>query len=58
MTFKALMTALALAAALTATARGDAVEVENAWVRATVKGQQATGAFMTLTAKDLSLIHI
>lgn len=52
MTFKALMTALVLAAALTATARGDAVEVENAWVRATVKGQQASGAFMTLTAKD------
>jgi copper(I)-binding protein len=28
------------------------VEVQNAWARATVKGQMATGAFMTLTAKD------
>lgn len=28
------------------------VEVKNAWVRAAVPGQTATGAFMTLTAKD------
>jgi copper(I)-binding protein len=28
------------------------VEVQNAWARATVNGQMATGAFMTLTAKD------
>jgi copper(I)-binding protein len=28
------------------------VDVQNAWARATVKGQMATGAFMTLTAKD------
>lgn len=28
------------------------VEVTNAWVRATVPGQKATGAFMSLTAKD------
>ncbi len=30
----------------------DAVEVENAWARATVKGQMGTGAFMTITAKE------
>ena len=29
-----------------------AVDVKNAWTRATVQGQQATGAFMQLTAKD------
>ena len=28
------------------------VEVSNAWARATVQGQKATGAFMTLTAKN------
>lgn len=28
------------------------VDVKDAWARATVKGQMATGAFMTLTAKD------
>ena len=30
-----------------------ATQVDNAWVRATVAGQHASGAFM-----DLSLIHI
>jgi copper(I)-binding protein len=29
----------------------DAVAIDHAWARATVKGQMATGAFMTLTAK-------
>ena len=28
------------------------VEVRDAWVRTAVKGQQATGAFMNITAKD------
>ena len=28
------------------------VTITNAWARATVQGQKATGAFMTLTAKD------
>ncbi|WP_394788809.1 copper chaperone PCu(A)C [Rhodoferax sp.] len=28
------------------------VEVSNAWVRTSVQGQKATGAFMTLTAKE------
>jgi len=51
MKLKSLMTAVALAAtALTAFAHGEAVEVDNAWVRATVQGQMATGAFMTLTS--------
>lgn len=30
------------------------VEVKNAWARATVPGQKASGVFMTLTAKDAS----
>jgi len=30
------------------------VEVKDAWARATVPGQKATGAFMTLTAKGAS----
>ncbi|OHC71849.1 MAG: hypothetical protein A3H24_05275 [Rhodoferax sp. RIFCSPLOWO2_12_FULL_60_11] len=51
MKFKTLMSSVALAAAAFA-AQAAAIEVENAWVRATVKGQQATGAFMTLTAKE------
>lgn len=28
------------------------IEVQDAWVRATVTGQRATGAFMKITAKD------
>jgi hypothetical protein len=53
MKFKSLMTAVALAAtALGALAADAAVDVQNAWARATVKGQMATGAFMTLTAKE------
>ncbi|OIP19589.1 MAG: hypothetical protein CO105_12595 [Comamonadaceae bacterium CG_4_9_14_3_um_filter_60_33] len=57
MKFKSLMTAVALAATtLGALATDAAVEVQNAWVRATVKGQMATGAFMTLTAKQATTL--
>lgn len=53
MKLKPLLTTVALAAATLSTlAYGQAVDVQNAWARATVKGQMATGAFMTLTAKD------
>jgi hypothetical protein len=53
MKFKSLMTAVALAVATFGALAADAaVEVQNAWARATVKGQMATGAFMTLTAKE------
>ncbi len=53
MKFKSLMTAVALAATTFGVLAADAaVEVKNAWARATVTGQMATGAFMTLTAKD------
>lgn len=53
MTFQSMMTAASLAAmTLSVFAAGEAVDVQNAWARATVKGQMATGAFMTLTAKE------
>lgn len=53
MKFITLMRSVALAAAAFAGAsHAGTIEVDNAWVRATVKGQQATGAFMTLTAKE------
>ncbi|MEY4676177.1 MAG: hypothetical protein RLZZ470_684 [Pseudomonadota bacterium] len=44
---KQLTTALLLTAALAAQAQ---VKVSDAWARATVKGQKATGVFMNLTA--------
>ena len=44
---------MALLAALTSqNAFAQAVDIKNAWVRSTVPGQKATGAFMTITAKD------
>ena len=44
---------LALIAALACSAaQAQTVDVKNAWVRTSVPGQKATGAFMTLTAKD------
>ena len=47
------LTLIALAfASLSAAAMAQAVDVKGAWARATVQGQKATGAFMTLTAKD------
>ena len=45
------LTSVTLVAALGAQGSwAQAVEVQGAWVRATVPGQRATGAFMTLTA--------
>ena len=48
--FKTLAAALLLAATATHALAQDAVKVEGAWARASVPGQKATGAFMTLTA--------
>lgn len=49
--------AMFLTGALSGTAMAQTVEVSNAWARATVQGQKATGAFMTLTAKaDATLV--
>ena len=47
---KTSLAALVLMAA-SATAFAQDVKVDNAWVRASVAGQKATGAFMTLTSK-------
>ena len=44
------VTALGLLSAATSLAQ--AVDVKDAWVRATVPGQKATGAFMKITAKE------
>jgi copper(I)-binding protein len=54
MKFNSLFTSLVLtgAALSVAAAQGDAIDVQNAWARTTVPGQKATGAFMTLTAKE------
>jgi len=37
---------------VTSFAAAQTVTISNPWVRATVQGQKATGAFMTVTAKD------
>jgi hypothetical protein len=50
MSISSWMTALALGASLIAPAMAQTVEVKDAWVRTAVPGQQATGAFMRLTA--------
>ena len=47
----ALLTALALGAAQAQTA-DPAININDAWVRTTVPGQKATGAFMKITAKE------
>jgi len=57
MTFSRWTLSAALAAGLSVMASGawaQAVDVQNAWARATVQGQKATGAFMTLTAPSAS----
>jgi periplasmic copper chaperone A len=41
---------LVIAMVLVAGVQAQTVEVKNAWVRATVQGQKATGAFMQITA--------
>ena len=53
-------TALVLAAVLwSGHALAQNVEVKDAWARATVQGQKASGAFMTLTAKtDTTLVGV
>jgi len=45
-----------LAVVLAAGAQAQTVEVKNAWVRATVQGQKATGAFMQITAPAASTL--
>ena len=40
----------ALAACLSFSAQAQTVEVKDAWIRTSVPGQKATGAFMKITA--------
>ena len=47
---------LLFAMALAGGAQAQTVEVKNAWVRATVQGQKATGAFMQITAPAASTL--
>ena len=42
----------ALAACLSFSAQAQTVEVKDAWIRTSVQGQTATGAFMKITAKE------
>jgi copper(I)-binding protein len=50
---KVFLTSAAIAAsALSFATLAQTVEVKDAWARATVQGQMATGAFMKLTAKE------
>lgn len=51
--------AIALAALWTGHALAQNVQVKDPWARATVQGQKASGAFMTLTAKtDTTLVGV
>jgi copper(I)-binding protein len=45
-----------IATVLVAGVQAQTVEVKNAWVRATVQGQKATGAFMQITAPAASTL--
>lgn len=47
-----LKTLTLIAALACSSAYAQTVEVKDAWVRTTVPGQKATGAFMNITAKD------
>ena len=47
---------LVIAMVLVAGVQAQTVEVKNAWVRATVQGQKATGAFMQITAPAASTL--
>lgn len=46
------LTLTLIAALACSSAYAQTVEVKDAWVRTTVQGQKATGAFMNITAKD------
>lgn len=52
MKFTSFIAAAVVATAVPSWAQAQALDVKGAWARATVQGQKATGAFMTLTAKD------
>ena len=47
-----LLACCALAFAAISHSQTTGIEVKDAWVRTSVQGQKATGAFMNITAKD------
>ncbi len=56
---KLLVRALLIYSLMVTSAWAQNVSVQSAWARATVQGQKATGAFMTLTSKtDTTLVAI
>jgi hypothetical protein len=56
---KSILLALLLASLMASSGWAQNVSVQSAWARATVQGQKATGAFMTLTAKtDTKLVGV
>ncbi|MCW5644385.1 MAG: copper chaperone PCu(A)C [Rhodoferax sp.] len=52
MTLHKLASIAALFAGIATSALAQTVEVRDAWVRTSVQGQSATGAFMTITARE------
>jgi copper(I)-binding protein len=56
MSFSKHLIAAAFTTVCAASAFAQNVTVTDAWARATVSGQKATGAFMTLTAKETSTL--
>lgn len=59
MTFFKFVAISTMMAGFAASALAQDVDVKNAWVRTSVQGQSATGAFMTITAKqDTRLVGI
>ncbi|MCB2041671.1 MAG: copper chaperone PCu(A)C [Burkholderiaceae bacterium] len=52
MTLHKLAAIAALFAGIATSALAQTVEVRDAWVRTSVQGQSATGAFMTITARE------
>ena len=56
---KSLIRTLLLSSLMVSSAWAQNVSVQSAWARATVQGQKATGAFMTLTSKtDTRLVGV
>lgn len=53
---KSILLTLLLSSLMVSSAWAQNVSVQSAWARATVQGQKATGAFMTLTAKTATTL--
>ena len=54
MKFKTLFTTTALAGSMLVSVAAQGITVKDAWVRTSVPGQMATGAFMKITARENS----